>query len=342
MARITLDGGVKVRTFTPPPRGFDPITSSPADLLKHGFPARPDHPRQLERYRRVLGGVMKDRFRYIEPTFRTNPNRRHGPPASRNFIGPVRVRPQVTGTGNEFNPIWSGGLVFPPTGQSFRWITGEWTIPNVSAPVADNQTYYCAIWVGIDGDISVASQDCCQAGINLDVTQDGDNITRHCTAWCEWYPGPEAEINFPVTFGDTVVVTICTSGKGATEATIFFANITANHGTSLILPAGLFPDGSQISLVGDSAQWVVERPQIGDSGNYALLANYAEVFFSGCQAVSYSADGTSSEVVDGGTEIHIDMLPDGAPDPAGLLSRGVLVADEVVQCVFIAPGTGQL
>jgi hypothetical protein len=65
MARITLDGGVKFRTFTPPPRGFYPITSSPADLLKHGFPARPDHPQQLARYKRVLGGVMKDTFRYL-------------------------------------------------------------------------------------------------------------------------------------------------------------------------------------------------------------------------------------------------------------------------------------
>jgi hypothetical protein len=340
MARITLDRGVKVRTFTPPHRGFDPITSSPADLLKHGFPARPDHPQQLARYKRVLGGVMKDTFRYIEPTFRINSNRRHGPPASRNFVGPVRVSPQVTGTGNQFSSIWSGGLVFPPPGQSFRWITGEWTIPNVSAPVADNQTYYCAIWVGIDGDISVASQDLCQAGINLDVTQHGNNITRNCSAWCEWFPGPEIGIpNFPVTFGDTVVVTICTSGRGATEATIFFANITANHGTSFILDAGSFSDGSPISLLGDSAQWVVERPKVGESN--ALLANYAQVFFSGCQAVSYSADGTSSEVVDGGTEIHIDMLPLGAPDPAGLLSRGALVADEVIQCVFIAPGTGQ-
>jgi len=340
MARITLEGGVKVRTFTAPPRGFDAITASPADLLKHGFPARPYHPQQLERYKRVFGGVMKDSFRYIEPKFRVNPNRRHGPPASRHFVGPVRVSPPVTGTGNEFSPIWSGGLVFPPPGQSFRWIVGEWTVPNVSAPAADNQTYYCATWIGMDGDTSVPSQDLCQAGINLDVTQDGNNISRNCTAWCEWFPGPEIEIpNFPVTFGDTVAITICTYGSGASEAQIFFANITANHGTSFILDAGSFSDGTQITLVGDSAQWVVERPEVG--GNTALLANYAEVFFSGCQAVSYSADGTSTEVVDGGTEIHIDMLPFGASDPAGLLSRGVLVADEVVQCVFVAPGTGQ-
>jgi Peptidase A4 family len=338
MTRITLDGGIKVRTFTPPPCDFDPITASPADLFKHGFPARPDHPEHLERYKRLFG-LMKDRFQYIEPTFRINPNRRHGTAASRHFPGAVDVKPPVVGTGNEISSIWSGGLVFPPTGMSFRWISGGWTIPNVSAPT-DGQTFFCATWVGIDGDASVASLDLCQAGINLDVTRNGDNISRDCAAWCEWFPGPELGIpNFPVTFGDTVVITICTTGIGATEALIFFANLTGGFGTSFILEAGQFQDGSQISLLGDSAQWVVERPLV--NGATALLANYAEVFFSGCVAVAYSADGTSSEVVDGGTEVRIDMLPLGASFPSGILSRGVLVADTVVQCLFEAPGTGQ-
>jgi Peptidase A4 family len=274
-----------------------------------------------------------------KPTFRINPNRRHGTAASRHCPGTAGVKPPVVGTGNEISSIWSGGLVFPPAGLPFRWITGAWTIPNVSAP-ADGQTYFCAIWVGLDGDATVASLDLCQAGINLDVTQNGSNITRNCTAWCEWFPGPELEIpNFPVTFGDTVVVTICTTGAGATEALIFFANLTGGFGTSFLLEAGMFPDGTQISLVGDSAQWVVERPEV--DGATALLANYAEVFFSGCVAVAYSADGALSEVVDGGTELRLDMLPLGASYPSGLLSRGVLVADTVVQCLFEAPGTGQ-
>ena len=106
-----------------------------------------------------------------------------------------------------------------------------------------------------------------------------------------------------------------------------------------MLEAGLFADGTQISLVGDFAQWVVERPAV--NGVNARLANYANVFFSGCVAVAYSADGTRSEAVDGGTEVRLDMLPLGAPYPSGLLSRGTLVADTVVQCMFEASGTGQ-
>lgn len=135
-----------------------------------------------------------------------------------------------------------------------------------------------------------------------------------------------------------MAITLCTAGAGSTEATVFYANITSGHGTSFILDAGQFSNGTQISLVGDSAQWVVERPEV--DGATALLANYGQLFFSGSQAVSYAADGSSSQVIDGGSEVRLDMLPLGASYPSGILSRGVLVADEVVQCIFIAPGTG--
>jgi hypothetical protein len=336
MPRIALEEDIKVRTFPPPPHGFDPITASAKELSRHGFPARPAHPKHLEQYTRLFG-AMKDRFTYIEPKFRVNPNRRHGPAASRNFGSAVNAVPAV-GTGNEYSPIWSGSLAFPPAGESFRWIVGSWTVPNVNAP-DDGRTYYCATWIGIDGDSSVASQDLCQAGINMDVTRSGDNATLNCSAWCEWFPGPELEIpNFLVTFGDTVAITLCTSGVGATEATIFFANITSGHGTSFVLDAGQFGDGTQISLVGDSAEWVVERPEV--NGSTALLADYVQVFFSGCDAVSYTADGSSSAVAGGGTQIHIDMLPFGANPPQGLLSRGELISDTVVECQFVATGDG--
>jgi hypothetical protein len=53
MAVITLEGGVKVRTFRPP-SGFDPLSASSAELERYGFPARPDDPHLLERYQRVF------------------------------------------------------------------------------------------------------------------------------------------------------------------------------------------------------------------------------------------------------------------------------------------------
>ena len=82
----------------------------------------------------------------------------------------------------------------------------------------------------------------------------------------------------------------------------------------------------------------MERPEV--DGSTSLLADYVQLFFSGCDAVSYTPDGSSSTVAGGGTEIHIDMLPLGANVPDGLLSRGILVSDTVVECQFVATGDG--
>jgi hypothetical protein len=46
-------------------------------------------------------------------------------------------------------------------GQSFIKIQGDWVIPDDDAPTT-NKWYYCASWIGIDGD---GSSDVCQAGV---------------------------------------------------------------------------------------------------------------------------------------------------------------------------------
>jgi hypothetical protein len=323
MKRTAVGEGARVRTFTPPRSDFDPLQASAAELRRHGFPARPQDPALLARYQQVFS-QMKNRFRYVVPEFKSGRKKRRLP-----------AKAPAVGTGNQIDPIWSGSVVFPPAGQAFRWITGEWTVPNVGAPAQD-QTYYCACWVGIDGDSSVASTDLCQAGINMDVTQNGSSFTRDVYAWCEWLPGPECTIsNFKVSFGDTVIVTLCTAGAGATEATVFFANVTSGLGTSFVFDAPTV-NGQQVALAGDSAQWVVERPALGEAMTPALLADYGQLFFSGCQAVSYTPDGSNSQIAGGGTQVRIDMI-EGSGE---VLSRGILVSDTVVEGVFVAPGDG--
>jgi hypothetical protein len=318
VTRITLDGGVKVRTFSPPPPGFHPLTASAAELTKHGFPARPDRPQHLERYGRLFDQI-KNRFHYIEPTFQVNTKRRHG-------LAPKRD--VVVQAGNENNLIWSGGLAFAPPGESFRWIVGQWMVPNVNAPT-ENQDYYSAVWIGIDGDGSPQSLDVCQVGINCDVSRSGTSVSRSFYPWWEWYQesadtGEVQITNLAVGPGDTVSVVICTAGAGATEATVFFANLTSGVGTSFVMEAQ-----PGVNLVGNSAEWVVERPTV--DGQISMLADYGEVFFSGCDAVSYLPDGSSSEVVGGGTEVYIDMVAFNT----NILSHGILIAPTVVQCVYI-------
>src|SRR5271169_260622 len=113
MKKLTLEGDVEVITFAPPPKNFDPLGASASDLEKYGFPAMPDDPHQRERYARVFG-QLKHKLNHIEPTFRVNKDRSHG----------IRKRDPKAGTETSTN--WSGGVVYAPAGQAFKWVQGDW------------------------------------------------------------------------------------------------------------------------------------------------------------------------------------------------------------------------
>lgn len=301
MAQIVLEGGIEITTFRPP-RGFDPLAVSAAEAVRHGFPLPPEDPHHRARYRRVLS-QLKDKFHYIEPTFRVNSDRLHGP------------RRRLDAAGTETSGNWSGGVVFAPAGQSFRWIEGDWVIPNVDAPAA-NKWYYCANWIGIDGD---GSGDVCQAGVECDVFRSGTSITRHFYPWWEWYPLPEVQItNFPIDPGDMITALLCTSGINATTATIFFTNRTTGAATSLNFNA---PNGTK--LVGNSAEWIVEAPTVG--GAQSALADYGEVFFSVCEA--FLSDNVT---VNGGTGDNINLVAGGST-----VSDGNLITPTIIQCLYV-------
>jgi len=182
--------------------------------------------------------------------------------------------------------------VFAPSGESFRWIQGDWVIPNVDAPTED-RWYYCASWIGIDGD---GSGDVCQIGIETAAYRSGNSIVTSIYPWWEWYPLAEVAItNFPVGPGDMVTALLCTSGAGATSASAYFANRTNGAATSLTFSA---PAGT--SLAGNCAEWVVEAPTVG--GRQSAVADYGEVFFSACDA--YAVGPRSATTVGGGTGGH--------------------------------------
>ncbi|RDJ93702.1 hypothetical protein B4Q13_20145, partial [Lacticaseibacillus rhamnosus] len=108
---------------------------------------------------------------------------------------------------------------------------------------------------GIDGD---GSGDVLQGGCDSDVMTSGGNITRELKPWWEWYPADSFWIsNFPVAQGDTLNVLICVDANSTTSAQIYFYNLTSLMGTSFTATA---PQGT--SLVGDTAEWIVERLSI--------------------------------------------------------------------------------
>ena len=301
MARINLEGGAKITTFSPPPANFNPLTASQTDLTRYGFPTRPDDPHHLARYQRVFG-QLKSKFHYVEATLKVNPEKRHGP------------RSRAAQAGSESSTNWSGAVVFAPSGDSFKWVEGDWVVPNVDAPT-QNQWYYSASWIGIDGD---GSPDVCQAGVECEAYRSGTTISRNIYPWFEWFPLPETQItNLAVSPGDMVTMLICTAGAGSTSASVFFSNRTTGASTSFTFDA---PSGTE--LVGNCAEWIVEAPTVGGSQN--ALADYGEVFFSVCEAVS-----AKSVTVNGGSGDNINMTAGGVT-----VSDGNLITPTVVQCLY--------
>jgi Peptidase A4 family len=307
MAQFKLSEGIEITTFEPPPPGFDPLTASAAMLRRHGFPPHLPEPRHQERYRKVWS-QLKGKFHYIQPTFRVNSEKKHGP------------RKPLKTEGTESSSNWSGAVVYAPAGTSFKWVQADWVVPNVDAPT-QNQWYYCANWIGIDGD---GSGDVCQAGVECDVFRSGGSISRNIYAWHEWYPDPEVQItNLSVNAGDMITVVLCTpqgagtgGGVGSTTATIYITNRTTGASMSYNFSA---PGGTK--LVGNSAEWIVEAPQI--NGAQSAIADYGQVFFDVCEGYP-----TKGAAVSGGTGNNINL------NSGGIVSQGYLVSPNVVECLY--------
>jgi hypothetical protein len=146
----------------------------------------------------------------------------------------------------------------------------------------------------------------------------------------------EIQVVFPVTFGDLFGIIICATpspGGPVTEAMITFINFTQFARTSMMLDA---PPGT--SLRGDSAEWIVERPQFTEDGSFALLPNYGEVIFTGCEAISYTPDGSLASLLT--PQFAINMQPTAATSDFDNLSNGISLGDTTIQCLYLAPGNG--
>ncbi len=305
-------GRYKLRTFAPPPKGFDPFKATAAELLHHGFPRRPDPVAEAHaslKWVRAMGKYRDLKFTHVVPVFKEMPKHFHGP----NKRVTEKSRGLVNGT--SFN--WSGSEVFTdPTVDPFVWIFGQWTVPNAYSPnPGDGNTYYSSAWIGIDGD---GSPDVLQAGTETDATGSGPGTSY---AWMEWFPDFSVAINnFPFAPGDAATLLICSTGP--TTASFSFGNLTSLQYTSFVLTA---PPGT--TLVGNCAEVVLERPGVG--GGLAQLPRYGENFFDA--ATAYTKSGAAYDL---GTGTPISMTAD---DGVTVISTPEIVDSDAVRMYYTGP-----
>jgi hypothetical protein len=174
-------------------------------------------------------------------------------------------------------------------------------VPFVAAK-NQNEWEYMSSWIGIDdGNV-------CQAGVTCSVFQSGSNIVKPTPyLWVEWVNAKEHQVtNLAVNPGDMLTVILCTQqGAGSNSAKAFFINRTTGASTSFGFSA---PGGE--TLLGNSAEWIVERPSSLQNGVITPLPLpfYGGLFFSNSEAVL--TDGT---IVNSGTGDTILMIEGGIP-----------------------------
>ncbi len=256
--------GFRIRTYEPPPADFNPLKAPARLLLHHGFPARPDAktaPEWRERWDRAMSRPRT----WITPVFREVKGKTHGPALKSGDRPRARISASSK-LANATSSNWSGSVAFPPANRTFRWIEGQWTVPNPHAPATGS--YYASEWVGIDG---WGSSDVLQAGTETEIIDIGIFSATQVYAWWEWYPAGEVAIsNLQVSPGDVMVCVICVNST--TSATVYFSNESSSVNTSFTITA---PSGT--TLAGNSAEWIVERPSV--NGSITNLTDYTVVYF---------------------------------------------------------------
>jgi hypothetical protein len=228
--------------FTGAPAGFNPVTASPEELMTYGYPRRPDI-NDKKAYERWLKEAFTTR---VDAQLEAIPGKYHVPNHRVKTLGTVQ------NTTNSTSGNWSG---FSLVGGSpkFDEVVGDWIVPNVNAQFS-NIKGYSSMWVGIDGNCS------CNDLIQDGTEHDWVHGTVTYDAWIEFIPEPEMIIHgFGIQPGDVISATSSVVIKGGKTYGVFFLtnfNTKQSFSGQLLMPSG-------DSWAGQSAEWIVERTEVG-------------------------------------------------------------------------------
>ncbi|HEX4005076.1 MAG TPA: G1 family glutamic endopeptidase [Acidobacteriaceae bacterium] len=296
-----------VYAFTQPPASFNPLTASKQELQSWGYSPRPEATEGLDAQIRWLEEVSPKLKRSV-PDLVPRPgvyNRR---------IQRLKVNGKLANATAATSANWSGYGLTAGTGQQpFNKVIGRWTVPTVKqAPGTCSGGWdYSSEWVGIDG---FNNDDLLQAGSQADVFCDiGQSVTEYFP-WIEWLPESELVIYksaatstlYPFAPGDYLNVTVTAtnfSGGVSTNGTLSFADVTQGWTFSLTFTAAAL-GGSQVT--GASAEWIVERTEVG--GSLATLPDYVANPWFLSQATDLGGNYYAPGNVHTATAYNITML----------------------------------
>ncbi len=226
----------------------DPTMLSQGEIVAQGFPPRPDRNTNPGAYASWLARASK-------PAWQLRPH--------------SVSHPEISFLVNFNNNIWSGVAINEFT--NYMEITGKFPQPPVPAglPIAGA---IAAFWIGLDAWQS--HQDIAQTG----TLATSDRYWSTYQTWNVWFPTPTHITNIVVSPGDQMEFvewigdSVGNPGLSGGFAWSEIENNTTNVFAffQMAEPAGATP--------GTSAEWIVEKPFVGNS-QAPWLANYGTVLF---------------------------------------------------------------
>jgi hypothetical protein len=260
-------------TFTYPaaPEGFDPFTAAPELVTAYGYPPRPSRvaAKAFATWARFVRG---ERHRIVPILQQTN----IAAGAAFHASAPHGVSTAASrGAGTSYSKNWSGAVItngvtqFSPGSLVSAFVWFNVPAANQALGVCTGGWDYLFSWVGVDGWLN---NEVFQAGTASDAYCNNGTAQQDYSAWYEWYPTLSVRItNLPVSPGDAMGVWVIASSNHT--GTAYVTNETTGVGTSVAFSA---PAGTV--LVGNSAEWVQERPTVNKV--LSTLTNYAADWMS--------------------------------------------------------------
>jgi Peptidase A4 family len=272
---LVLGAPIGVTVVPPPPASFNALTASEQTRAQYAVPPAPDPtvaPQAYNEWAKAVAIVPTGGAPVLTQTNISN--------------SPARVVEQGEiegGTAKSTSSNWSGTASvseakIPPF--QVETIIGEFVVPTARQAIGacTGGWVYSFLWPGIDG---WNSNDVLQAGVEADAYCSGGTTASYYSAWVEWYPYSATDVSSPaVNPGDLIYIQVWSTSPTTGKA--YIANLSTNTSATYALTA---PPGT--TLVGNSIEWIVERP--GIKGSLSTLTNYIDVPWPNGVAWNYTA-----------------------------------------------------
>ncbi len=320
----------------------DAVSLSGDELLKRGYPVRPDAGQAPGAFATWLKAVTKP-SRFVNPRQVQRPEVQAGVATRTGSLVNAPVGFNGNGTGSittlTTSSNWSGFVLENPD-VTYDLVAGEWYVPTVSGET--NAHVYSNLWIGLDGwgGNSTGYWDLWQAGTDSDIQEIFNWKFTTYDAWTFFLqPGVGGVLsNFTVEPGDEIFSEVWVADAGSSPslsglfAIALLEDLTRGETTYVYQCRGSVRNGEctdidQTQILGLSADWILERPKVNgtlpDLANYqfaqmseavALQSNGAWMGYNDAGAVNYqvmmynSGDFMSGAYADSSTEIGFEWF----------------------------------